>query len=170
MYCVRHVPMVHGLNMMQRKENASVRKIKTVILPVKMVGLSFTIRKQEHVNVVVNRIIHIFMGKDVKKHALRQVVMKIVLPCEATCTLSSSPVDTDDGKRLYVSLGIFSVFRIERPAQYLISASDYCVPDKECVTNESDDPCSIFRNMAFPTGEFCPRSNGADRTTNGCNK
>ena len=79
MYSVRRVPMVLGLNMMQRKENASVRKIKTVILPVKMVGLSFTIRKQEHVNVIVNRLIHIFMGKDVKKHALRQVVMKIVL-------------------------------------------------------------------------------------------
>lgn len=94
------------------------------------------------------------------------------IPCEASTALSGNPTDTDNGNRLYVSLGIFSVFRIERPAQYLISASDYCVPDKECVTNESDDPCSIFRNMAFPTGEFCPRSmsDTNERTNNCCGK
>ena len=43
-----------------------------------------------------------------------------------------------------------------RTAQYLINATDYCVPDKECVSNDDDDPCSIFKNMAFPTQEFCP--------------
>ena len=61
-----------------------------------------------------------------------------------------------DGRYLTVSLGIFSVVRIVRPAQYLVSATEYCVPDKECVSTEDDDPCAIFRNMAFPTGEFCP--------------
>ncbi len=64
-------------------------------------------------------------------------------------------LSNDDGCRLYVSLGLFSVFRIERPAQYLITASDYCVPDKECTCGEPSNPCSLFRNMAFPTGEFC---------------
>ncbi len=94
------------------------------------------------------------------------------IPDEARCCLSGSPTDSDEGNRLYVSLGIFSVVRIERPAQYLISASDYCVPDKECVTNESDNPCSIFRNMAFPTNEFCPRplSNGKDQGGSCCGK
>ena len=61
-----------------------------------------------------------------------------------------------DGRYLTVSLGIFSVVRIVRPAQYLINATEYCVPDKECISNEDDDPCSIFRSMAFPTSEFCP--------------
>lgn len=63
-------------------------------------------------------------------------------------------VDSDEGNRLYVSLGIFSVIRLERPAQLLINATDYCVPDKETVTAEEDDPCSLFRSMAFPIGEF----------------
>lgn len=61
-----------------------------------------------------------------------------------------------DGRYLTVSLGIFSVVRIVRPAQYLIHATEYCVPDKECVSTEDDNPCAVFRNMAFPTSEFCP--------------
>lgn len=66
--------------------------------------------------------------------------------------------DNENRLRLLASIGIFSVIRIERPAQYLISAADYCVPDKECNVNEEDDPCSLFRRMAFPVGEFCPPS------------
>ena len=92
------------------------------------------------------------------------------IPEEATCCVSGTPVDVAEGNRLYVSLGIFSVVRIERPAQYLISASDYCVPDKECTVNESDDPCSIFRNMAFPTSEFCPRSQNVTDNGGSCGK
>lgn len=62
--------------------------------------------------------------------------------------------DTTTGNRLYVSLGLFTVFRIERPAQYLITASDYSVPDKECTSSEPSNPCSLFQSMAFPTNEF----------------
>ena len=61
-----------------------------------------------------------------------------------------------NGRYLTVSLGLFSVIRIVRPAQYLIQATEYCVPDKECISTEEDNPCSIFRSMAFPTAEFCP--------------
>lgn len=61
-----------------------------------------------------------------------------------------------DGRYLTVSLGLFSVVRIVRPAQYLIYATEYCVPDKICVSAEDDNPCSVFRSMAFPTSEFCP--------------
>ena len=81
-------------------------------------------------------------------------------------TITGELIDSE-GNNLYVSLGIFSVVRIERPAQYLISATDYCVPDKDCVASECDDPCSIFRNMAFPTGEFCARSISSDERGNG---
>jgi len=62
----------------------------------------------------------------------------------------------DGEKNLYVSLGFFSVIRIERPTQYLIQASEYCVPEKECVLTEGDDPCALFAKMSFPTHEFCP--------------
>ena len=65
--------------------------------------------------------------------------------------------DDDRGNRRYltVSLGIFSVVRIVRPAQFLIQATEYCIPEKECCPVEEDDPCHVFRCMPFPTSEFC---------------
>lgn len=77
------------------------------------------------------------------------------LPEGVTSRMNGTLRDTD-GRYLTVSLGIFSVVRIVRPAQYLINATEYCVPDKECVSTEEDNPCAIFRTMAFPTAEFCP--------------
>ncbi|MCI5513920.1 MAG: hypothetical protein MR471_07380 [Clostridia bacterium] len=55
---------------------------------------------------------------------------------------------------LAVSLGLFSVVRMTRPAQFLINAVEYNVPDKECVAGVENDPCSIFRSMSFPISEF----------------
>jgi len=85
------------------------------------------------------------------------------------CHVNGSLTDTyDDCKKLYVSLGFFSVIRIEREGQYLISASEYCVPDKECVIAEDSDPCTMFKRMAFPTSEFCPPSFKAMNGDKGC--
>ena len=73
--------------------------------------------------------------------------------------LSGALCDDEEGDRyLTVSLGIFSIVRIVRPAQYLVNATEYCVPDKECMPHEETNPCSTFRSMAFPTGEFCSSS------------
>lgn len=74
----------------------------------------------------------------------------------ANCFDSPLCFDEREGcKYLTVSLGIFSVVRIVRPAQYLISATEYCIPEKECTPVEEDDPCNVFRTMPFPAGEFC---------------
>ena len=59
---------------------------------------------------------------------------------------------------LTVSLGFFSVVRIERPAQYLVNAVEYTVPEKECAAPIVEDACSLFRQMAFPVSEFSPSS------------
>lgn len=64
--------------------------------------------------------------------------------------------DADGGKFLTVSLGLFSVIRMIRPAQLLINASEYCVPDKECCAPSDQSPCSTFRKMSFPVEEFNP--------------
>ena len=77
------------------------------------------------------------------------------------CVCSSVSGDLTDDKnsnKLLISLGLFSVVRIERPAQYLINAVEYCVPEKECTAPCDDDPCSLFRGMHFPVREFCPPS------------
>lgn len=75
---------------------------------------------------------------------------------EGVCAQLNGTLNDTDGRFITVSIGLFSVVRIVRPAQYLIRATEYCVPDKECVSTEEDNPCAIFRSMAFPTSEFCP--------------
>ena len=37
-------------------------------------------------------------------------------------------VDTDCGKRVYVTLGLFTIVRLERDVQLLIPVIDYCIP------------------------------------------
>ncbi len=64
--------------------------------------------------------------------------------------------DNDSGRYLAVSVGIFSVIRLVRPAQLLINATEYAVPDKECITPKEENPCAIFRTMSFPVNEFNP--------------
>ena len=80
------------------------------------------------------------------------------IPAGVASAVGGQLNDDGNGNQLLVTLGIFSVIRIERPAQLLVSATDYCVPDKECTVNEENDPCSLFRRMAFPVSEFCPPS------------
>ena len=65
-----------------------------------------------------------------------------------------------DYHRLYVTLGQFSIIRLERDTQLLIPAYDYCVPEKECSCDdgrcEEPDPCQVFRQVQFPVEEFFP--------------
>ncbi|MBR6917453.1 MAG: hypothetical protein IKN38_04645 [Clostridia bacterium] len=86
-------------------------------------------------------------------------------PCHCCCSGRDIPssvqrcmggdiCDADRPKILTVSLGLFSVVRIERPAQLLVSASEYNVPEKQCVEASDDDPCSVFNGIPFPEKEF----------------
>lgn len=77
------------------------------------------------------------------------------IPDCVKCCIDGELVATSECPRLVVSLGIFSVVRIVRPVQILVQATDYTVPDKECVPANSDEnPCALFRTIAFPTSEF----------------
>ena len=65
----------------------------------------------------------------------------------------------DDGgrRRFYVTLGQFTLVRLERDTQLLVPVYDYCMPDKECACGDGcEDPCALFRNISFPVGEFFP--------------
>ena len=61
-----------------------------------------------------------------------------------------------EGRRVYVTLGQFSIIRLERDSQLLIPAYDYCLPSKECASGGEEDPCSVFRQVQFPTEELFP--------------
>ncbi|MCD8188746.1 MAG: hypothetical protein LUD78_00730 [Clostridiales bacterium] len=67
------------------------------------------------------------------------------------------------GKRIYFTLGQFSILRLERDAHLLMPVYDYCMPDKECCCSEKneDDPCEVFQRVDFPVGDFFPPSNAS---------
>lgn len=65
-------------------------------------------------------------------------------------------VDTDNGKKVFVTIGLFTIVRLERDVQLLIPVIDYCIPDNECVTSTESNPCDLFEKLRFPTDEFFP--------------
>ena len=74
-----------------------------------------------------------------------------------------------DRRRLFVTLGQFSIIRLERDAQLIVPVLDYAIPTKECCDSPgcAEDPCEMFSKIPFPTDRFsptncdhpCPREN-----------
>ena len=66
---------------------------------------------------------------------------------------------TGDGRRLYVTLGQFSIIRLERDAQLVVPVVEYSMPTKECCDNPgcAEDPCEMFSRIPFPENQFAPR-------------
>lgn len=62
-------------------------------------------------------------------------------------------------RQLMVTLGQFSLVRLERETQLLIPSYDYCMPSKECSDvgcGCPENPCEAFSRMQFPIGAFFP--------------
>lgn len=77
----------------------------------------------------------------------------------------------NDKKRIFVTLGQFSIIRMERDSQLLIPVYDYCLPCKECVGSGGscdEDPCEVFRQVKFPVDEFFPPSVPQNDEGNSC--
>ena len=66
----------------------------------------------------------------------------------------------NDRRRLFVTLGQFSLIRLERDAQLVVPVEDYSIPTKECCDTPgsyAEDPCEIFSRIPFPEQQFVPR-------------
>ena len=66
-----------------------------------------------------------------------------------------------DRRRLFVTLGQFSIIRLERVAQLVVPVVDYSIPTKECCENPgccAEDPCEMFSRIPFPAAQFAPRN------------
>ncbi len=74
---------------------------------------------------------------------------------------------TGDRRRLFVTLGQFSIIRLERDVQLVVPVLDYSIPTKECCASPgcAEDPCEMFSRIPFPAERFTPR--GCDRS-DGC--
>ena len=64
-----------------------------------------------------------------------------------------------DRRRMYVTLGQFSIIRLERDAQLIVPILDYSIPTKDCCDAlcTAEDPCEMFSRIPFPTLQFAPR-------------
>ena len=78
-----------------------------------------------------------------------------------------------DKHRLFVTLGQFSIVRLERDAQLIVPVMDYSIPTKECCDSPgcAEDPCELFSRIPFPAAQFTPK--GCDckprcQPDNGC--
>lgn len=91
------------------------------------------------------------------------------IPEHITGCVQGALVDNYGTKNLYITLGIFSVIRMERPCAILVNALDYCVPERDSTESaDTTNPCELFKTMSFPTSDFCPPSPPCC-TTIGCN-
>ncbi len=72
-------------------------------------------------------------------------------------------VISGESRRLLVSLGQFSIIRLERDAQLVVPFLDYSIPTKECCDAPgcAEDPCEMFSRIPFPSAQFTPT--GCDR-------
>lgn len=68
-------------------------------------------------------------------------------------------VISGESRRLLVTLGQFSIIRLERDAQLIVPVVDYAIPTKECCDAPgcAEDPCELFSRIPFPEAQFAPR-------------
>ena len=74
--------------------------------------------------------------------------------CVSNCFNGNFAVPAS-GRKVLLTLGLFTIVQLERRVQMLIPAYDFCIPGKECVTT-TDDPCEVFKH----TESSCRRTSG----------
>lgn len=61
-----------------------------------------------------------------------------------------------EDRMVFVTLGLFTIIKLERNVQLLIPAFDFCIPEKECIAATEENPCELFERIEFPVDEFFP--------------
>ena len=59
-------------------------------------------------------------------------------------------------KNVVVTIGLFSIIKLTRLGQLLISAFNFCVPNRECIASTDENPCDLFETIDFPFDQFFP--------------
>ena len=87
------------------------------------------------------------------------------------CFAGDDIVLDNRGFQLFVTLGQFSIIRLERDIQLLMPAFDICMPRRDCSnsgTGGEQDPCAVFANFEFPIDEFFPPKQECPEFGPGC--
>ncbi|HIV86388.1 MAG TPA: hypothetical protein H9900_06250 [Candidatus Monoglobus merdigallinarum] len=86
----------------------------------------------------------------------------VAIPSNICSCYGEELVVSDNVKKVLVSLGIFSIVRIERNVQILVDAVDFCIPEKHCTSSTDQEPCELFNSIRFPIDEFFPPSGASN--------
>lgn len=89
------------------------------------------------------------------------------LPEAVTSAFDDQLVMGGMSRQLVVTLGQFSLVRLERQTQLLIPSYDYCLPEKICCDGDcgcQENPCETFCNTAFPVSAFFPQGQAQERS------
>ena len=81
------------------------------------------------------------------------------IPAEILQMFDEELVLSGEQRRLYVTLGQFSIIRLERDVQIVVPVISYSVPSKQCCETPgcAEDPCEMFSRIPFPEEQFSPR-------------
>lgn len=124
--------------------------------------------------------------KSLQEASVPEAIVEVVDPmilgsrvqevCSCNCCPPSPPVIPEailgcfeeqlvldgESKRLLVTIGQFSIARLERSTQLLIPTFDYCIPSKTCKnvgSSNTESPCEVFGQIEFPMDAFFPSKN-----------
>ena len=80
------------------------------------------------------------------------------IPAAIAAMFDDDLVQSGERRRLFVTLGQFSIIRLERDAQLIVPVLDYAIPTKECSDSAgcTEDPCEMFSRIPFPAAQFSP--------------
>ena len=82
----------------------------------------------------------------------------VQIPAAIRACFDDELVLSGESRRLLVTLGQFSLIRLERDAQLVLPVLDYSLPTKECCDSPgcAEDPCEMFSRIPFPAERFVP--------------
>lgn len=84
------------------------------------------------------------------------------LPPQVLACFDDDLVLSGERQRLLVTIGQFSILRLERDTQLLMPYFDDCIPTKECgdaAGIAQTSPCDVFAQVDFPVDSFFPGRN-----------
>lgn len=92
-----------------------------------------------------------------------------IIPAKLTDYLGG-PIVADIGEHpaVYVTIGLFTIVQLIRNVQVLVPVYNFCIPEKQCDSTTTDQPCDVFRRIQFPTNDFFPTNNGCESNCGYC--
>ena len=100
------------------------------------------------------------LGSKVKEVCECPCQDSVQIPVGIASLFDEELVLSGDRRRLFVTLGQFSIIRLERDAQLVVPVLDYSIPTKECcdAVGCAEDPCEMFSRIPFPAAQFTPKN------------